>query len=52
MFVIALLMPADVGENVRIKFSADLAHMLAFPLGWLSAGVGRKQISRQSDTAE
>ena len=41
MFVIAMLTPAAVGESAHIKFSADLAHMLAFPLGWFSAGVGR-----------
>lgn len=41
MFVIALFMPAAVGESAHLKFSADLAHMLAFPLGWFSAGLGR-----------
>lgn len=40
MFVVALFIPAAVGENAQIKFSADLAHMLAFPLGWFSAGLG------------
>ena len=52
MFVIALFTPASVGESAKLKFSADLAHMLAFPLGWLLAGVGRKQDSRHSGTAE
>lgn len=36
IFVIALFLPAAPGESAQIKFSADLAHMLAFPLGWLS----------------
>jgi hypothetical protein len=43
MFVVALFLPAAAGESAQLKFSADLAHMLAFPLGWLSAGIGRKQ---------
>lgn len=43
MFVIALLLPAAAGENAQLKFTADLAHILAFPLGWLSAEIGRKQ---------
>jgi len=40
IFVIALFLPASAGESAQLKFSADLAHMLAFPLGWLSARVG------------
>jgi hypothetical protein len=36
MFVIALFTPAAHGESAKLKFSADLAHFLAFPLGWLS----------------
>jgi len=36
-FVIALFMPPYMGESPQIKFSADLAHLLAFPLGWFSA---------------
>jgi len=40
-FVVALLMPASAGETAQLKFSADLAHLLAFPLGWLSAGICR-----------
>ena len=42
MFVIALFMPAAAGESAHLKFSADLAHLLAFPLGWLSSGLGSK----------
>lgn len=42
IFVTAILLPAGAGESAAIKFSADLAHMLAFPLGWLSARIGNK----------
>jgi hypothetical protein len=44
MFVIILFMPAAVGENAQVKFSADLAHLLAFPLGWFSNLIGQKQL--------
>lgn len=44
MFVITLFMPAEVAENAQIKFSADLAHMLAFPLGWFSSLVGSERL--------
>ena len=39
IFVTALFTPASVGESVQIKFSADLAHLLAFPLGWLTGRI-------------
>ena len=47
VFVIALFLPAAAGESAQLKFSADLAHMLAFPLGWLSSSIGQKQAVRQ-----
>lgn len=34
-FAIALFLPAGIGENAQVKFPADLAHLLSFPLGWL-----------------
>jgi hypothetical protein len=37
MFAVALFLPAGAGESAEIKFSADFAHLLAFPLGWLSS---------------
>jgi hypothetical protein len=37
MFAVVLFLPPGVGENAEIKFSADFAHLLAFPLGWLSS---------------
>jgi hypothetical protein len=42
-FVVALFLPATAGESTGLKFSADLAHMLAFPLGWLSAKIRLKK---------
>jgi hypothetical protein len=47
MFVIVMFLPASAGESAKLKFSADLAHMLAFPLGWLSSSIGQKQAVRQ-----
>lgn len=44
MFVIMPFMPAAAGENAQIKFSADMAHMLAFPLGWFSSLIGSKRL--------
>ncbi len=44
MFVITLFMPAAAGENAQVKFSADLAHLLAFPLGWFSSLIGQKRL--------
>ena len=42
MFMVVLFIPAAAGENAQIKFSADLAHLLAFPLGWLSSLISKK----------
>ena len=39
MFAIALFLPPAAGESATLKFSADLAHMLAFPLGWFSTKI-------------
>lgn len=39
VFVLALFIPPGDGEAAEIKLSADLAHLLAFPLGWLSGHV-------------
>ena len=47
IFVIALFTPVGIDESSKLKFSADLAHMLAFPLGCLSAGVCFTQIIRR-----
>jgi len=39
IFVAALFLPPGTGETVAVKFSADLAHLLAFPLGWTSGWI-------------
>jgi hypothetical protein len=44
IFVIAMFLPAASNVNAAVKFSADLAHMLAFPLGWLSSAIGRGRL--------
>jgi hypothetical protein len=33
----AMLIPTAASDSAKLKFSADLAHLLAFPLGWCSA---------------
>ena len=40
LFIAALFMPPAVSENPQMKFSADLAHVLAFPLGWFLSRLG------------
>jgi uncharacterized membrane protein SirB2 len=37
MFAVYLFLPPGTGERAAMKFSADFAHLLAFPLGWLSS---------------
>jgi hypothetical protein len=39
VFVIAPLLPPGAGESAEVKLSADLAHLLAFLLGWLSSWI-------------
>lgn len=41
VFAVALFLPPEAGESVHVKFSADLAHLLAYPLGWLSSKIGK-----------
>jgi hypothetical protein len=43
ILVLALFLPSHSGENLAIELSADLAHLIAFPLGWLSAWIGRRE---------
>ena len=47
-FAIAIFLPAGTGESASMKFSADLAHLLAFPLGWLSSNAGMKKVRNNS----
>jgi len=42
-FAVTLFLPPGSGESAQIKFLADLAHLLAFPLGWLSCLIGSHQ---------
>jgi hypothetical protein len=37
LLIVALFLPPRSGETQAIKLSADLAHLIAFPLGWMSA---------------
>lgn len=37
VFLTVLFLPPQIGEDARIKFSADFAHLMAFPLGWASS---------------
>ena len=42
--VISLFLPPRAGETSAVKLSADMAHLIAYPLGWLcAAAVGRKR---------
>jgi len=46
IFIVVFLLPPGAGENAEVKFSADLAHLLAFSLGWLSSLVHTTQRSK------
>ena len=37
------MLTISVHGNLGMELSADLAHLIAFPLGWLSLGIGKKQ---------
>ena len=42
--IVALFLPPRAGESSTVKLAADLAHLIAFPLGWTSAFIsGRKR---------
>jgi hypothetical protein len=36
IFIAVLFLPPRAGEPLAMQFSANLAHLLAFPLGWMS----------------
>jgi hypothetical protein len=40
--IVALFLPPIDGEAQAVKLSADLAHLIAFPLGWMSAYLFRR----------
>ncbi len=37
--VVSLFLPSRPGETQAVKLSADIAHLIAFPLGWLTASL-------------
>jgi len=43
---IIMFMPVSAGESAELKFSADLAHLMAFPLGWFSSRISYSQPPR------
>jgi len=40
----SLFLSPSLGEDARVKFSADLAHLLAFPMGWLSGFIAKDSL--------
>ena len=46
LLIVALFLPPRAGETQAIKLSADLAHLIAFPLGWTSAFLFSRHIRR------
>ncbi len=44
--VVALLLPPRPGETQAVKLAADMAHLIAYPSGWLSAYLFRRKASR------
>jgi hypothetical protein len=42
LLIVALFLPPRPGETQALKLSADLAHLIAFPLGWASASIFKK----------
>ena len=41
--VVVFFLPPRAGQSLAVKRFADAAHLIAFPLGWLSAGLSRNQ---------
>jgi hypothetical protein len=42
--IVSLFLPPRPGETQAVKLSANMAHLLAFPLGWITAFIiGRKR---------
>jgi hypothetical protein len=53
--VILLFLPPPAGRDRAVYLSSALAHLLAFPLGWLSSGIGRRvhpDLPAAADTAK
>jgi hypothetical protein len=45
IFIAVLFLPPGAGETAEIKFSAGLAHLLAFPLGWTSSWITFRSVA-------
>ncbi len=43
--LVSLFLPPRVGETQTVKLSADLAHLIAFPLGWISSSLWPKKVN-------
>jgi hypothetical protein len=46
--IVVLLLPAQVGHDAVAKITADLAHAIAFPLGWGAAALHARATVRKS----
>jgi hypothetical protein len=44
--IVALFLPPRPGETPAVKLSADMAHLIAYPLGWMSAFLFARRRSR------
>jgi hypothetical protein len=44
--LVSLFLPPRVGETQAVKLSADLAHLIAFPLGWVSSSLWPKKVNK------
>jgi hypothetical protein len=41
--IVSLFLPPRPGEIQAVKLSADMAHLIAFPLGWMSAFICKRK---------
>jgi len=46
ILLVSVFIPPFSGQNLAIKLSDDMAHLIAFPLGWLAAILIRKNKAR------
>ena len=49
ILTVALFIPAQAGEDKLVKFSADAAHVLAFPIGFASAWIKTDRTLNQQE---
>ncbi len=43
--IVALSLPPRPSETQAVKFAADMAHLIAYPLGWMSANLFKRKTS-------